>query len=290
MRRRGEFFAEVRRRAPALFPPVLAAPFPPVLAAPFPPVLAALGLVLAALATAGCMAEVDDPDDGVDAAAMAIVGGKPARTSDAGPTVAIVDDAIGPICTGVLILSDRVVTAAHCVDDARPEWITVVTGDDDVGDEVPRGTVHGVREILIYPHYRRDFVGTDPDGLDERHDLAMLQLDGHIYDVDNALILPERHVDTVLQPGAGLIVAGFGAREEGGPRGALSMAVTPFWRRRGGELLAGGEGHPDTCHGDSGGPAFFEVEGHRHLVGITSRAAGEGCGAGGIYTLAPQYE
>lgn len=243
-------------------------------------------LVLAASGAVGCAEPAP-----VGEATSPIVGGKPTSSESAGPTVAVVDDAIGPLCTGVLVLSDRVVTAAHCVDDARPAWLTVVAGDEDLLDGDPKGTVHTVRSIEIHPNYRRDFDSTDPDGLHERHDLAILQLDGEIFDVDNAFILPEIYVDDVMKPGTDLTVAGFGVTDENATeRGRLHVASTPFVRRRGGEILAGGEGEADTCGGDSGGPAFVDIDGLRYLVGITSRAATQGCGEGGIYTLAPQYE
>jgi len=243
-------------------------------------------LVLAAVGALGCAEPAS-----VGEAEAYIVGGKPASSAAAGPTVAVVDDAIGPLCSGVLVLSDRVVTAAHCVEDVRAEWLTIHVGDEDLLDERPRGTVHAVRSIEIYPHYRRDFEGSDPDGLHERHDLAILQLEGDIFDVENARILPEIYVDDILTPGTPLTVAGFGVTDEDATeRGQLHMAVTPFVRRRGGELLAGGDGEPDTCGGDSGGPAFVDIDGLRYLVGVTSRAATRGCGEGGIYSLAPQYE
>lgn len=246
--------------------------------------------ILFALATVCLGAGCAEPPP-LSEANAAIVGGKPVPSSAAGPAVAVVDDEIGPLCSGVLVLSDRVVTAAHCVDDARPEWLTVVVGDEDLLDGAPRGSVLSVRSIELYPNYRRDFDGSDPNGLDERHDLALLQLEGDVFHVDNAPILPEIYVDDVLVPGTPLTVAGFGVTDEASTeRGRLHVASTPFVRRRGGELLAGGEGEADTCGGDSGGPAFVDVEGVRYLVGITSRAATRGCGEGGIYTLAPQYE
>jgi secreted trypsin-like serine protease len=50
------------------------------------------------------------------------------------------------------------------------------------------------------------------------------------------------------------------------------------------EIFLGGSGYPDTCGGDSGGPAFSKADdGTFTLIGITSRGDPE-CDDGGIYT------
>lgn len=57
------------------------------------------------------------------------------------------------------------------------------------------------------------------------------------------------------------------------------------------EIFLGGKSHPDTCGGDSGGPAFTKTTSDRYvLVGITSRGDPE-CHDGGVYTsVAAQYD
>jgi secreted trypsin-like serine protease len=55
------------------------------------------------------------------------------------------------------------------------------------------------------------------------------------------------------------------------------------------EFFAGGRNLPDTCKGDSGGPAFIkDQDGRLLLAGITSRGA-VGCDQGGVYTLVPAF-
>jgi secreted trypsin-like serine protease len=49
----------------------------------------------------------------------------------------------------------------------------------------------------------------------------------------------------------------------------------------------------DSCNGDSGGPAYVQVDGEWHLAGATSRATASSlrpCGDGGIYTRIDAYE
>ena len=40
----------------------------------------------------------------------------------------------------------------------------------------------------------------------------------------------------------------------------------------------------DSCGGDSGGPAYLRVSEEWRLAGLVSRALGEGCGPGGVYS------
>jgi hypothetical protein len=99
-------------------------------------------------------------------------------------------------------------------------------------------------------------------------------------------------------------VVGFGITETGNS-GTKMMADVPFIRNecsdgsfgcRRSEMVLGG-GRSDTCNGDSGGPAFIEVDGTYLLAGVTSRAIGNSgtipingkryhCGFGGIYVNA----
>jgi len=52
------------------------------------------------------------------------------------------------------------------------------------------------------------------------------------------------------------------------------------------EFVAGGDGY-DSCNGDSGGPAYIDVNGAIKVAGLTSRSvegAADPCGDGGIYS------
>jgi hypothetical protein len=105
-------------------------------------------------------------------------------------------------------------------------------------------------------------------------------------------ILPLDQVDAVLYPYRDIYIAGFGVYELPDTSGELYKAITPHIRHAQWEMLAGKPGEPDTCTGDSGGPAYVVRGCELWLVGATSRMwakATTPCGEGGIYTIVSNY-
>ncbi len=229
-----------------------------------------------------------------------VVGGAPASSSELHSTVAIwwhESKSFG--CTGTLVAPKVVVTAAHCVavEDYNyklvgweaPESIGVVAGVLDATSP-PAEAIYPVAKVVGHPKYG-DFGQIDADGLGRDEDIAVLVLAQPVTVQAPAPVVGLANADDVLKPDTPIVVSGYGVSNEStNAEGVLNIASTPYQRRNDAEFLAGRPGMPDSCYGDSGGPAYVGVGGVLHLVGVTSRGSGGACGSGGIYTFVPGYE
>ncbi len=237
-----------------------------------------------------------------------IVGGSPAEPCEHPSTVAVTDVYGDPFCTGTLVNSRVVVTAAHClVDwDLNPlpaSELRVVHGYADPL-AAPAAARLEVSQADPHPYYDTD-PSTDQQGLGRSNDIGVLVLKAPIAGaVPTGIPLPNV-LDTKLSAGDDLHISGFGVYSytgnpwNPGPGGLLYKAVVqyeyhlyessyPSW----GELLAGSTTGADTCFGDSGGPIYFEDGNELWLVGATSRAAADVtllCGEKTIYLLVSAY-
>ncbi|XP_037808203.1 serine proteinase stubble [Lucilia sericata] len=205
-------------------------------------------------------------------------------------------------CGGVLVSKNMVATAAHCVQQARLQDISVYLGELDTQNlgqtqEPLPVEKHNVIQKIIHPLF--EFRMTQPD----RYDLALLKLakptgfSEHILPI----CLPVYPIRLIGRKG---VVAGWGKTEASlGQAGTnmLQVASVPIitsleclrWHESKqiqvelfNEMFCAGhsDGHQDACLGDSGGPLIIKERGRFVLVGITS--AGFGCGVDhqpGIY-------
>lgn len=187
-----------------------------------------------------------------------IVSGMPSLGDDA--VVAVVqrrpscdEPPLAVTCSGVLVGPRLVVTAAHCIERARPDTIEVFVGHDVQGD----GTFLGVSALRTDPGY---------DPMTGEHDIALVFLAEPSSVAPYAL--PTIALDT-LAPGTPLRAVGFGvtarlAQDAGIKReGTLALGAV-----RAGSFDA--TPAPSlTCDIDSGGPLFAMLDGVEQLVGIT---------------------
>lgn len=216
----------------------------------------------------------------------AIVGGSEVESGKREYVVYLADDQGVPYCGGTLVAPDKVVTAAHCVDSADADDLTVVAGRNDVRSD--EGTEADVERIWTPEAY---------SSVTEGSDIAVLLLDE---------TLPYRTIrpaskgdDELYRAGRKAAVLGWGRTSERGessdrlraarvPLRADSDCEDAYGTYSPDEMVCAGyrEGGTDACQGDSGGPL---ITGGR-LIGIVSW--GEGCaraGKYGVYTEVRRY-
>ena len=263
-----------------------------------------LGLACCAVGLAGFA--IDSPaqaSENVGQSQLRIVDGQPATEGEIQATVALLDpQGQQPFCTGTLVAPRVVVTAAHCVtvengdkaDPASPEQIAVGAGMLNA-KQTPKDKIYAVSKVVPHPSYPNYDQTNDPTGMLHYHDIAVLVLSQPVEGMKPAPVLPLSQFDNVLKEGTPVTITGYGliGLSDDASFGVLYTAQTPFQRRTDSEFLAGRKGQPDSCNGDSGGPAYVSHEGRTFLIGATSRATDDAnlaCGEGGIYSLVPAFE
>lgn len=186
----------------------------------------------------------------------------------------------GQFCAGVLIAPTSVLTAAHCLVGRVPSSIDAIIG----ADNLCRGAaIDGVRIAVSSAETHRDF---NPETGDA--DLALLTL--------SSLATGPGLGMGAASSGLDAVVLGWGTN---GPSGATSCRLTQtevmFANDEECERLLSGTKlafnptsmscarsfGPDTCYGDSGGPAVRAGRSGTSVVGITSW--GDTCGGIGVY-------
>lgn len=226
-----------------------------------------------------------------------IIGGAPvdAKDSIAKSTVAIVASVLTAdgqegqfICTGSLLTNNVVLTAGHCVPEVGAEYKEValyVIFHTDLR-KMERGDIRLVVDHVIHTDYGK----TGAEG-EDAHDLALIKFAGAMapgYQL--AKFLDD---ETLLKPGTKVTLAGYGLIETDGVntksddrlRKVDVEVVEDFGKH---EVLLDQTQGKGACHGDSGGPAFLEVNGTQYVWGVTSRGAGkdgkDDCSLVSVYT------
>lgn len=179
-------------------------------------------------------------------------------------------------CSGVIIASDIIVTAAHCVEDGVTSVMRVGFGLD-----LHKGiTKLRVKGFVAHPGFKN--IGNLVE-----NDIALVRLAEALpAGYEAAPILPPsfepKTQDTIVIAGYGDAIANdyssYGILRKG-----TEAFVSANVLGNSAEFLTDGSGLNSTCGGDSGGPAYYYVNGIKYLYGVTSRGAGM-CNAESIYT------
>lgn len=226
-----------------------------------------------------------------------IIGGEPVDAKDpiAKSTVAIVASVVTAdgqegqfICTGSLLTNNVVLTAGHCVPKVGDEFKEVtlyVIFNTDLR-AMQRGDIRLVVDTVIHDDYGK----MGPQG-EDAHDLALVKFAGPMapgYQL--AKFLTD---ESLLKEGTKVTLAGYGLIETDGVntksddrlRKVDVEVIESFGQH---EILLDQTKGKGACHGDSGGPAFLEVNGTQYVWGVTSRGAGkdgkDDCSLVSVYT------
>jgi MYXO-CTERM domain-containing protein len=205
--------------------------------------------VLAVLGLAACARDLPS----LGAARHAITDG----VADPGDPAVVALASSGMVnCSGVLISSRVVLSAAHCVPD--PSMLADISVSFG-GDLASPSTLIPVLEATAHPAF---------DVTTLSNDLGLFLLGAHA---------PASPVSLLGQPfdasfvGMSTRLVGFGQTVSGGPLDTtkrVGQAIVADFSDQTFTL------HPDpslTCGGDSGGPAFLSLGGSEYLAGVTSR-------------------
>ena len=220
----------------------------------------------------------------VSASALAIVGGAPPMADGIGRSVVTIVGSRGNFCSGSLIASELVLTAAHCVQPGAEYKIVQYDADH-------KPHLQDVKAVAVHPDFQMQAI------LAHRAtaDVALLRLQipatGKTASATATPQLP-------LAPGAEFTIVGVGVTVRGdGKSAGVTRAAHLLATGRPGTLQIrlvdpATEGTRDglsACTGDSGGPVFENQPAGPVIIGVISWSTGpnNGSGCGGLTGVTP---
>jgi secreted trypsin-like serine protease len=256
----------------------------------------------------------------------AIVGGQDVASGAEISTgiVGIYDHKVGAICTGTLLENNIVLTAAHCIG-SNDEKMYIVFGTDmfkileSQDDTLVHQYVRQVTSTRVHKDWNPEIEATGADW--EWNDIALIKFKGSIpQGFKPAKFLTDR---AALSGGKTVTLAGYGVskikisvvdpksvkdldkaiengevycnqnksyceKEESTGDGLLRSVEVNISKVLKTEVVVNQRDGKGSCNGDSGGPAFVQIDGQFYLWGVTSRGDAS-CNLDGIYTNALNY-
>lgn len=214
----------------------------------------------------------------------AIVGGGVPMTDGIGRTVVTIVGSRGNFCSGVMVASDIVLTAAHCVPSGASYKIVEY-------DSQRTTLLRDVSAISVHPQYNQQAMQSHR----VTADIALLKLASPATGRQIATLGVPR---TPITPSSRFTIAGIGVTirgdgKSGGAVRAANLATTgnpgKFQIRLVDPQTGGKQSGIGACTGDSGGPVFEDQQGQLVLAGVISWSTGPNmtAGCGGITGVTP---
>lgn len=191
------------------------------------------------------------------------------------------------MCSGTIVGTRLIVTAAHCLRSARTTLVVFGQDIHNPSDVIPAA------KISILDGYEQRQTDKNSRSKD-LGDVAVIKLTRDIPKTHRVAKIVSK--EKVLRDGDRLMVVGFGVTNgrnkstSGLLRKANVNVLLSRWGR--GEFALNQSEGSGACFGDSGGPAFFYENAEYHLIGIASRVGKfwfDACRGFSLYTHAGYY-
>ena len=214
----------------------------------------------------------------------AIVNGKAIENLDPikKSIVAVVSSKVDgrSLCTGTLLSSEVVLTAAHCIDDS-PAKLSVIFNSNLA--KTKESQMHLADAITIHPRWKNS---SDDSG---RGDLALIHFTGGLEPGFEPVSLANgKHSLTFSTK---VFLAGFGvslAKQRTGDGVLRKTESYILGIHNPTEVVVNGD-HKGVCFGDSGGPAFIQTNEGYLQWGIASSVTSQECNRTSIHTSVVPY-